>query len=187
MGHTKSKITKQTLADYTDIINHTSNTVFDKADITRENILNIIIIFKNQLVNNIRQYITNNTKNSQNWFIIAFSLKIPGASDVNEIMKLISEDIRNDSTMYNSVSEELENYNTLMSGYYDGTLKHYDRNVLAKTLAKHVIKNTIKIWTTNNTLNKLWQTTDQKLAYNDSLSQNNFTITPEFTSLSTFK
>ena len=47
MGHTKSKITKQTLADYTDIINHTSNTVFDKADITRENILNIIIIFKN--------------------------------------------------------------------------------------------------------------------------------------------
>lgn len=130
-----------------------------------QNITSLSAQFKTDLINNTRQFIEQESKNSQGWFATALSLQINQASTVEEIVNQINNSFNvNFTNTCSSVSTAFNTAVLNLCGYFDATKFNISQNAIVDALTSCVNENTINIWTSNSVLNKLWQDTDSKLA-----------------------
>ena len=142
-----------------------TQTAGTKCKLSSQNISTLTATFNTQITNNIRQFIENDLTNNQGWFATALSFQMTNASTVDDIMTQISSSVNaNFINTCSSVANALNNEQVLLCGNFDGTKIDFTQNALVSSLTSCVNENTIKVWTQNVILNKLWQQTDQKLA-----------------------
>lgn len=150
------------------IINGTINisqTAGSKCQLNSQNINNLSATFQNQLTNDTKNFITQSAKSKQGWFATAFSLQQNDASNVTDVMNQISNSSSaNFTNICSSVSDALNNATIQLCGVFDASTFNFSQNAMVTALTSCINQNTIKVWTSNQVLNKLWQDTDQKLA-----------------------
>lgn len=133
--------------------------------IKAENLNQIQIDIKNNIATQVEQFLKQDSKSIQDWLAAAISLQINDATTATEIANLVQNSIRTDVQNF-CQAQVFSNNNAKISlcGTFVNTRFDLAQDVLATGLASCVNKNLVSAVSSNSTLTKLIQDTDQKLS-----------------------
>lgn len=143
-------------------INQTANA---SCKLTATNINSIAQSISNTIQNSVQQFIDNNLQSKQGWFSTAFSLQISGAQTSDQVATIVANNFSNNvQNLCGSQVSAMNNSQVLLCGAYNLSTINITQDATISSIVSCINQNTINVFTTNATLNQLWQTTDQILA-----------------------